>query len=130
MAGSTPQVATLSDGTTTLTFEVVSESPDKIVSRSTKTSAAGNQKVQVAGYRIQIDVKVRMTPEVYNQFKDLMISGTLEYQYTPFNKDSHPIYVGAEMPIRCTIRDDEKDFDNEKINHVNFVVQGSGLFTC
>ena len=124
-------MATLSDGTTTLTFDTVSESVDKIISSSRKTSAGGNHKIQIAGYRFQIDVKVRMTPAKYNQFKDLMISGALEYSYTPFNKDSHPIYVGAEMPIKCTIRKGgEKDFDNEKINHIDFVVDGSKLISC
>ena len=130
MAGSTPQVAIISDGTTSLTFAVVSEAPDKLVSRSVKTSSAGRHKVQVAGYRINIDVKLRMTPAEYNAFKSLMISGALEYFYTPFAKDTHPIYVGAEIPIKCTIRADEKDFDNIRINHVNLQIRGSNLFTC
>ncbi len=130
MPGSTIKKAILSDGTTTLEYEVVSEAPDKIISQSIKTAAGGNHRTQVSGYRINIDVKIRMTSEEYNEFKNLRISGALEYQYTPFDVDTHPIYIGAEMPIKCTIRNDEKDMDNKRINHVSLQIRGSSLFTC
>lgn len=131
MAGSIIPSAIISDGTTDLVFNTgVSETVDKIIGRSIKTSAGGNQKVQTSGYRIHIDAKIRMTPAQYNAFKVLMANGSLTYKYTPIQKDTHPIYAGAEIPIICTIQDDVKDFDNRSINHVNLKITSTKLFRC
>ena len=80
--------------------------------------------------RIVIDVKVRDTAAGYNALKVLLVNGSLQYQYTPQLKDIHDIYVGAEIPIICQIRKDVKDFDNLRINHINFRVESVKLFRC
>ena len=130
MAGSSLAVATISDGTTSLTFDTVSETVDKIRENSTSTTSGGRLRGQSSGYRLGIDVKARMTPTKYNELKVLLSNGSLEYQYTPQLQNIHPIYVGVEIPIRCQIREDVKDFDNLQQNHVNLRIRGVVLLRC
>ena len=130
MAGSKLPVAIISDDTTFLEFETVSESVDKITTQSKSTSSGGRRKMQVAGYRLQLDVKIRMTPEEYNTVKILLTNGSLEYFYTPIQALIHPIYQGGVIPIKCIIEDVTKDFDNRKINYANFQIESVDLFRC
>ena len=115
-------MAIISDGTTNITLDFVDETYDPILDKSVRTSTAGRLKSQVAGERLQISAKARVTQAQYRSIMDLLNNGATAYFYTP-GDNLTTYYANVTFPLEVDISKITDSFDNKKIFYIKFDVR-------
>lgn len=113
-------MATISNGTTSLTpATVADEQTGPIMDMSTRQTAGGSERTQVAGERIGIRVKMRLTASECNTLLSIYTNNTSGYwYYTP--QTTSGIYGSLTLPIVCTMSKPEPEWDNRSYYYVSF----------
>ncbi|MDC0637747.1 hypothetical protein OAP25_03500 [Flavobacteriaceae bacterium] len=116
-------MATISDGTSSVTPDCPADETLKpIIDKSVRKTSSGSLRSQVAGERLQIEVKMRLTGAEYRALLDMHTQNASGYfYYTP--EQTYSIWEGkVEYPITCELSAPVKKWDNRKVYYVDFVV--------
>lgn len=124
---------TISDGTTTLTFNFSDDrGPETRVVQTIRESANGSLKFKTAGERIIFDDRPLVTGAELRSLLDLIHNGASEYFYTP--DTIPPEYSSSIFPLTCFVRYRGKREsiwrDNARQYFVRLEIQSKDLFNA
>lgn len=120
--------ALISNGTTDINLGLSDEIPNRPIEKSSKQSASGATKQQIAGSRLIFRVKSRITGAVYNSLINLLTDGSEFYFYTP--TDTHSMFPDVTFPLAVEITPPKRDFDNRDIYYISFTAKSIDYIEC
>lgn len=96
--------ATITDGTTSVSFEDCDEAPDLALDKSVNVSASGSIKTQTSGKRPVLRVRVAASFEDLADLMELLTNGADDYYYTP-KRDFSALFPRLAPPWAVNVRD-------------------------
>jgi len=120
--------ALISDGTTDVNIGYANEIPNRTIEKSSKLSASGSIKQQIAGSRLSFQVDARVTGAISESIYTLLTNGAEFYFYTP--TDTHSMFPNVITPIPVEFSNLKRTFDNRNIYYISFTVTSLDYIEC
>lgn len=117
-------MAILTDGSTTLTT-MVDETINPIDESSHTRTGGGNERTVVGGERLQIKLKLRLTPAQLRTLKNIINSNANSRFYTPNDSTASfwaDLYPDLTFPLNSTFSRATRKWDNRKRWYTEVIV--------